>query len=49
MRLADFREKFIKQIYKLLKSEELTNCFVKRDEQIDLNIRIKNDYIKIDY
>ena len=49
MRLADFREKLIKQLYKFLQSDELKNLFVKQNEQIDLNIKIKSDHVKINY
>ena len=48
-RLINMREKFIESVYKLLKSEEFKNFYIKHDEQIDVNIHIKHDVIEIEY
>ena len=48
-RLADFREKFITSVYKLLKSDEFKDLYIKQDEEIDLNIHIKKDALEIAY
>ena len=48
-RLADFREKFITSVYKLLKSDEFKDLYIKQDEEIDLNIHIKKDALEIVY
>lgn len=49
IRLADFRDIFIRKVYEVLKSEELVQCFIRANEQIDVNIKIKNDHVKIQY
>jgi len=48
-RLADFREKFITSVYKLLKSDEFKDLYIKQDEEIHLNIHIKKDALEIAY
>ena len=48
-RLVDMREKFIKSVYQLLKSEDFKDFFIKHGEQIDVNIHLKNDAIEIEY
>lgn len=48
-RLAEWREKFIKSIYSLLKSDDFKGFYVKQDEQLDVNIQIKRDCIEIGY
>ena len=48
-RLANFREKFITSVYKLLQSEECKDLYIKKDEAIDVNINIKKDASEIAY
>ena len=48
-RLVDMREKFIRSIYQLLKSEDFKDFHLKHGEQMDVNIHIKNDAIEIEY
>lgn len=48
-RLIGMREKFIKSVYQLLKSEDFKDFFIKHGEQIDVNIHLKNDAIEIEY
>ena len=48
-RLANFREKFITSVYKLLQSEEFKDLYIKQDEAIDVNINIKKDALEIAY
>ena len=37
-RFIDMRDKFIRSVYQLLKSEEFKNLYLKYDEQIDAKI-----------
>lgn len=48
-RLFGMREKFIKSIYQLLKSEEFKDFYIKYGEQMDVNINIKHDTIEVNY
>ena len=48
-RLINMREKFIKSIYQLLKSEDFKDLYIKHGEQINVNICIKHDVIEIKY
>lgn len=48
-RLAEMRDKFIRSVYQLLKSEDFQGLFLKHDEQIDAKISIKHDAIEIEY
>lgn len=48
-RLTDMRDKFIRSIYQLLKSDEFKDLYLKYDEQIDAKISIKHDAIEISY
>lgn len=48
-RLGNFRDIFIQKVYEALKSDELAESFIRANEQIDVNIKIKNDHVKIQY
>jgi len=48
-RLIDMRDKFIRSVYEMLKSEEFKDLYLKYDEQIDAKISIKHDAIEISY
>ena len=43
------RDKFIKSVYQMLKSDEFKDFYLKYDEQIDAQISIKHDAIEISY
>ena len=48
-RFIDMRDKFIRSVYQLLKSDEFKDLYLKYDEQIDAKISIKHDAIEISY
>lgn len=48
-RLNEIRDKFIRSVYQLLKSDEFKDLYLKYDEQIDAKISIKHDAIEISY
>ncbi len=48
-RLIDMRDKFIRSVYQILKSDEFKDLYLKYDEQIDAKISIKHDAIEISY
>lgn len=48
-RFINMRDKFIRSIYQLLKSDEFKDLYLKYDEQIDAKISIKHDAIEISY
>ena len=48
-RFINMRDKFIKSVYQMLKSDEFKDFYLKYDEQIDAQISIKHDAIEISY
>ena len=48
-RLINMRDKFIRSVYQMLKSDEFKDLYLKYDEQIDAKISIKHDVIEISY
>lgn len=48
-RLINMRDKFIRSVYHLLKSDEFRDLYLKYNEKIDAKISIKHDAIEISY
>ena len=48
-KLAEIRDVFIEELYKMLKNENLKNMFIKEDQHIEIKIKIQQDTIKVTY
>lgn len=48
-RLVECRERLIKSVYELLKSEEFADFYLKRNEHLKINLNIGYDHITVNY